>query len=605
MHVFCSFATNMIFHSIVSTRFSAMKLTFNKLFSAAVMALMFVVSASTINAQGTEGSGIILRVTIDGISSDYYSGNCGYSTANWGGTFSPDNVLCGNGSWGYDITPDSLGCDSIPAGQLTGKVALIRRGVCGFGIKAYNAQLGGAVAVLVAQIENAPTTDDCFVQAMGATQPQSGLTTIPALFICRKITNQIDAAIKAGKVAEVCFVRPDVALASHFFPVSHVQTPLSQIAVDTFGFGATLTNLHPTITRTNASVTAQVVKADGTVLFTETQAVASLAPGDSAVIDFTGQFIPNLGIGTYAIKYFTSADPIGSVAPVSDRISHDFLVTTNLFAQENGATGGLRPGSLSDTWRVGAVYSIAPGTIEKYICNNTEFAFATNADDYPVTDVEALHYIFKVNDDVLPDFSNFEDDGFFSSSLEWMGFGQYDANPAAVAYKLEKVAIENVNTSTPGLELEAGARYFVMVEYLSPLYLTFNGFNTTLSLPGVSTVLHNNTWFLGGFSGDNEAVVRMYLDLANKTDDLPLAANTMQIVPNPVVDVLNLAITFDEPTNATITIADINGRVITYENRKAMTSDLLHYPLSVAPGTYLARIATEKGTLTKKFIVVK
>ena len=54
-----------------------------------------------------------------------------------------------------------------------------------------------------------------------------------------------------------------------------------------------------------------------------------------------------------------------------------------------------------------------------------------------------------------------------------------------------------------------------------------------------------------------------------------------------------------------ITIADINGRVITYENRKGLTQDLLHYPLSVAAGTYLARIATENGTLTKKFVVVK
>ncbi len=580
-----------------------MRLRFNKLFSAAVMALLFVASTTTTNAQGTDGSGIILRVTIDGVASDYYAGSCGYGTANWGGVFG-DNVLCGNGSWGYDITPDSLGCDSIPAGQLTGKVAMIRRGACGFSIKSFNAQKAGAVAVLIAQLANAPTTDDCFVQNMGPTEPQASGTTVPVLFICRNIANQIDAAIKAGKVANICFVRPDVKLASSFFPVSHIQTPLTQIAVDTFGFGASLTNIGTTV-RTNASVTAKVEKADGTVLFTETQTVASLAPGDTAVVDFLNQFVPNLALGSYAVKYSTSADPVGGVAPVQDRKDGIFLITTNLFAQENGAGGGFRPGTLTDTWAVGAAYSIAPGTIEKYKCNTTEFNFATNADDYPVTTVEAAHYIFKVNDDVAADFSNFEDDGFFSSSLEWLGFGQYAANPAAVAYQLEKVAIEDINSSTPGINLVAGGRYFVMIEYASPLFNTFNGFNTTVDLPGISTMIFNGGWFLGGFGAGTEAVARMYLDLQSKTDEQPLPVNSMKIVPNPVVDVLNLAIEFDEPTNATITIADINGRVIIYENRKALTNELLHYPLSVATGTYLARIATEKGTLTKKFVVVK
>ncbi len=40
-------------------------------------------------------------------------------------------------------------CDPLPAGSLTGKVALIRRGTCGFHIKALNAQNAGAAGVLI------------------------------------------------------------------------------------------------------------------------------------------------------------------------------------------------------------------------------------------------------------------------------------------------------------------------------------------------------------------------------------------------------------------------------------------------------------------------
>jgi hypothetical protein len=41
------------------------------------------------------------------------------------------------------------GCNSLPAGSLTGKVALIRRGTCGFAVKAANAQNAGAVGVVL------------------------------------------------------------------------------------------------------------------------------------------------------------------------------------------------------------------------------------------------------------------------------------------------------------------------------------------------------------------------------------------------------------------------------------------------------------------------
>src|SRR5213075_332996 len=40
-------------------------------------------------------------------------------------------------------------CAALPAGSLSGKVALIRRGTCGFYNKAFNAQSAGAVGVVL------------------------------------------------------------------------------------------------------------------------------------------------------------------------------------------------------------------------------------------------------------------------------------------------------------------------------------------------------------------------------------------------------------------------------------------------------------------------
>jgi minor extracellular serine protease Vpr len=47
------------------------------------------------------------------------------------------------------VLPTNDGCNPLPAGSLTGKVALIRRGTCTFYTKASNAQAAGAVAVVL------------------------------------------------------------------------------------------------------------------------------------------------------------------------------------------------------------------------------------------------------------------------------------------------------------------------------------------------------------------------------------------------------------------------------------------------------------------------
>jgi len=46
-------------------------------------------------------------------------------------------------------TSTSDACAALPVGSLTGKVALIRRGTCGFYVKAFNAQAAGAVGVVI------------------------------------------------------------------------------------------------------------------------------------------------------------------------------------------------------------------------------------------------------------------------------------------------------------------------------------------------------------------------------------------------------------------------------------------------------------------------
>jgi len=90
----------------------------------------------------------------------------------------PAQAVATNGS--------SLGCSlagdvsPFPAGSLTGRMALIERGVCTFSEKVFNAQRGGAVAALV---YNSAANGDA-LQSMGA-GAHADEVTIPSVFLRR------------------------------------------------------------------------------------------------------------------------------------------------------------------------------------------------------------------------------------------------------------------------------------------------------------------------------------------------------------------------------------------------------------------------------------
>jgi hypothetical protein len=98
----------------------------------------------------------------------------------------------------------------------------------------------------------------------------------------------------------------------------------------------------------------------------------------------------------------------------------------------------------------------------------------------------------------------------------------------------------------------------------------------------------------------------MFIELVSTTDESALPESVMTVFPNPAQDVLNLEVSFDNATDASITIADINGRVIKMDDRSGLTKEVLTYQIpQLAAGTYLVRIATKEGTKTKKFVVAK
>jgi hypothetical protein len=403
----------------------------------------------------------------------------------------------------------------------------------------------------------------------------------------------------------------DVGISLHLFPASSIAQPESQIATDTFGFAGFLSNAG-TETQTNLKLKAVVLTDTDEVIYQDSMIIPALAPGvEDSLFELAGRYAPELPEGAYKIQYSLQADSTDT-RPTDNFTEDPFYVTAGLFSKEDGlgSLGGLRPGDGGD-WAVGNLYTMSAGSMDDYVATTAQFAFATNSTELPVADVEATVYLFKVDNSVNANFTNFDDETFQAAEFEWVGFANFEAPDTIANYELQTVSLLDVDNSLPGVKLDKGTRYLVAVEYVSPNDVVFHAFIESVDMLFPSTFVYGSNdgtvqWSPFGFGTNENAVLRMTISLATTTDEKPLPESAFKIFPNPVRETLNLGVNFEEATDATITIADLSGRVIVVQDRASLTKEQLTYSLpQLASGTYLARIATKEGTLTKKFVVQK
>ncbi len=120
----------------------------------------------------------------------------------------PDNAVTGFLAFGSDgSAADSLGCLQLTNGaDVAGKIAVIYRGECEFGVKALNANLAGAIAVVI--VNNVPGSP--VGMAAGASGDQ---VTVPVVMISQEAGALLRDEIIAGNV-EV-FIGNKLGLFSH------------------------------------------------------------------------------------------------------------------------------------------------------------------------------------------------------------------------------------------------------------------------------------------------------------------------------------------------------------------------------------------------------
>lgn len=193
-------------------------------------------------------------------------------------------------------TGDSLGCSPLIV-DLTGKIAIVYRGSCEFGVKVKNAQDQGAVAcIVINNVAGAPV-------GMGP-GAQGANDTIPSVMISNTDGAALVGAMQSGPV--VVFIGNKKGLYNNDLGCYAIDLLVPRVTANPKLISANATEFNVPMggwvhnyginAQTNVSLRAVI---SGAATYTGTStAIASLAPGDSAYC-----VIPTYSAATYSGMY--------------------------------------------------------------------------------------------------------------------------------------------------------------------------------------------------------------------------------------------------------------------------------------------------------------
>ncbi len=569
------------------------------LFNFLLLFVLAVATPPTLNAQnGTSDDGFIMNVTGGG---QYALGDCGYNTATWGGDISTET--CVNVVWAYDITPDSMCCDTI-LNNYAGKFVMIRRGTCEFGAKALKAEQAGAIGVIVVNHFATATENGCTSVPMGP-GVVGDQVTIPAIFVGRDIGIELDGIIKTNGEAEICFVFPRMLSPTS---ASMYATPLSQVS--TMQGITVLYNNRSGVQQTDVNLKAEFYDPSGTLTGSVSYFMPVCDPGVDSFIVFPPYYAPPAK-GKHTVVYSNDkfTESIDTVYSHFEHTDYTFA-TDNLSVDAGGvgpadadfATAGfyIQSGGLTLTGDVPA-----KATYATFGISNIEAVYVPG--DPTANIIGVAIYKADVDGDGVGDLSaSFVDD--LSAGL--ISYNEYEMTGNEVNDSLINIELLDINTNLPGVDLEANSAYYVSLIYdgvasgagicvrfmnsLDVNYAFFTGYP--------NTPLFFGQLYTGGWSGAivmERIQLEGYVPGVKTVEPKTLDATKVSITPNPANEYFNLEFRLDDVNpSVAVSILDAKGRmVIGSQVEKNFQNGVMTFDVKQLPsGVYFAWVRTAEGS---------
>jgi hypothetical protein len=578
----------------------------------ALLSLTLVLSAAAASAQ----------VIVAGVSPQNIVANYNHSWADpaggWGtpdfnipGTFVEDTLMIvDDGSTGTNAQGNPVsaeGCNPL-INDLTGKIAVIYRNTCEFGLKAFNAQNAGAVGVIV--INRNP--NEWINMGAGA---DGANVTIPVVMLDINDGQTIVAEMQNGPVVmflgnKTGLFANDIALSSGAALAPKggmVHSLLAQNGTEfNFDLGARVYN-PGNQAQANVSLNAKVTDPSGAIVYDNTVSGLSINSADSSDVYPGGaSTFPNFSLssypaGTYTVTY--TAD-LGGTDEYSDDnvLTFTFSINDSVFSYTNvdPATGSMkannfyRPGTNNQTYSVCTV--INDPNASRTAATGVYFAATKATGSTPLDGEEIALYLYKWEDA----FTDLNDANLAFNTLTEVASGFY-YYPGDLQGDIVYGAF-----NTP-VVLTDNERYLACAQTVNlELYLGYGDqnytWNTDLYLQPMFPNESDGTYYAIGFGSDLPSALGVALVDANSIGLAEVNTVEGSAYPNPANDKVTVSI--EAEGAATLNVTDVSGKTVMTSsiNLTAGKSDVNISALEA--GMYIFNVALENGKVAQ-FNVVK
>lgn len=517
---------------------------------------------------------------------------------------------------------DSLACDTtlLNPANMAGKVVVLYRGGCDFGTKALAAQRAGAVGVVIINNQAAMIN-----MAGGGNGPN---ITIPVVmitqadgarlrpFIDNDSTNILIGQKRGFFANDFGFVNGNIIRPTDWsVPATQAERAndyVLKLGAEVVNYGQnaqTNVNLNVKVDFTNpAGATSTIYNQNGTL--------ASLPKDSTRTITTPDLDLNAFGKGRYTISY--TATSANADDFIGDNTNTQILVLSDSVYSKarvdsvgNPAiSGGIRPSdATAGPYDFGIWFYAKRGHLVKV--DKVKFAFVTNAGFNMINET----VVAKVQQWIDADQNNAIDPG----ELLEMGEGFYTYTDSLGSSSVREVAIEDINTSTPGVKLDSNGVFIISVaytgtqtgiftcvdpqmdysasitpynQYISPVFVATwnpNGFGPT-RVPSISAITSN-------VAAPNTSVEN------NQRNDM-----NIRVYPNPARNDVFVRLSAESMIGkVNYEVMDITGRVV-MSGEKMIDGFSDQINLSVAglqQGVYTVVTKTAKGFNSSRFVVTK
>ena len=528
------------------------------------------------------------------------------------GTYVQDTLMVvDDGSTGTNAQGNPIsaeGCNPL-INNLTGKIAVVFRNTCEFGMKALNAQNAGAVGVIV--VNRNPGE----VIAMGAGASGANVT-IPVVMLDINDGLALIAEMANGPV--VAFLGNKTGLFPNDAGISGgaalmprqaiIASQLAQNGTEfNFDLGARVYN-YGNQAQSNVSLKATITNPSGATVYDNTVSGLSIAAGDSTDVDPSqASNLPNFSLASYPAGTYTLTYTVSLGVPdnydADNTLTTTFTVSDSLFgyAQADATTGVptggnyYRPGTNNQTFSTCQVIDNANASRVK--AKGVWFSATTSAASGSVlTGEEMALYLYKWEDV----FTDLTDANLAFNTLTEVANGFY--------YYPDDLQGETVyGAFTTPVALEDNQRYLACVQTVNlNLYLGHeNGTNLTWNeayyLQPMTPNESDGTWYAAGFGSDLPSSMAVAV-MDNDVNVAELNTIDGKAFPNPAADVVTVSI--DGEGSAQLVVTDVAGKVAMSSALNLAAGQANVNLDALQAGLYIFNVTLENGK-TAQFNVVK